>query len=209
MMPRRFPVLGRLLRDEGGTLTIEFLLWLPVLAFWLVASVAFFQAYKSRNEALNTAHALSDIMSRQVEVTDGFLDQLYALQARLLPRAPEGTQLRVSSIQYVRDDDQYRVLWSRALGGGDPLPEAEVTGPMLPLMADRDTVLLTELEVPFQPFTGWAGIGSRIWTFHLVSRPRFVSAVPLLGDEGGLPPEHPGDDDDDPQGNQRNPNRER
>jgi hypothetical protein len=180
MIIRRFPELSRPLRDESGTLTIEFLIWLPLLCFWLVASVAFFQAYNSRNDSQNTAHVLSDSMSRQVEVTDGFLDDLYALQARLLPRAPEGTHLRVSSIQYLQIDDQYRVLWSRALGGGEPLPREEVTGAMLPMMADRDTVLLTELDVPFHPFTGWFGLYSRTWTFRLVSRPRFVSAVPLL-----------------------------
>jgi len=204
MITRRFPALARLLRDEGGTLTIEFLLWLPLLCFWLVASVAFFQAYKSRNDALNTAHALSDIMSRKVEVTEGFFDELYALQARLLPQAPRGTHLRVSSIQYVGDDDQYRVLWSRAVGGGEPLPQQEITGPMLPVMADRDTVLLTELDVPFHPFTGWAGIGSQTWTFHLVSRPRFVAAVPLIDGDGELPQE---DDDDDHQGDQGASNR--
>ena len=31
-------------RDERGTMTIEFLLWMPVLASWLVVSTAFFDA---------------------------------------------------------------------------------------------------------------------------------------------------------------------
>jgi len=195
----RSSLVGRWLADERGTLTMEFLLWLPLLAFWLVASVAFFQAYKSRNDASNTAHALSDIVSRQVEVSDAFFPQLYALQARLLPRAPAGTRLRVSSIEYVAKDETYRVLWSRAEGGGEPLPEAVVEASMLPAMADRDTVLLTELEVPFFPFTDWAGIGSRTWSFALVARPRFVSKVALLDGTGDPPPPPPvGDGSGDP-----------
>jgi len=181
------------LADERGTLTMEFLLWLPLLAFWLVASVAFFQAYKSRNDASNTAHALSDIVSRQVEITDAFFPQLYALQARLLPRAPAGTRLRISSIEYQAKDESYHVLWSRAEGGGEPLPATVVEASMLPAMADRDTVLLTELEVPFFPFTDWAGIGSRTWSFALVARPRFASKVALL-DATGEPPPPPVED---------------
>ncbi len=178
------PLLSRWLRDERGTLTMEFLLWMPFLAFWLVVSAAFFQAYSARNDASNTAHALSDIMSRQVEVGDGFFAELYALQAQLLPRTPEGVRLRVSSIEYVAEEETYRVLWSRAVGGGEPLPEAVIAAAFLPAMADHDTVLLTELDVPFVPFAEWAGIGARTWSFDLVARPRFVPAVALLVGEG-------------------------
>lgn len=180
------PLLRRWLRDERGTLTMEFLLWLPMLAFWLVVSAAFFQAYTARNDASNTAHALSDIVSRQVEVGEGFFADLYALQAQLLPRAPAGVRLRVSSIVYTQEDDAYRVLWSRAVGGGEALPKAVISADFLPAMADHDTVLLTELDVPFLPFTDWAGIGARTWSFDLVARPRFVPAVALLGEEDGL-----------------------
>lgn len=198
------PLLHRWLRDERGTLTMEFLLWMPLLAFWLVVSVAFFQAYTARNDASNTAHALSDIVSRQVEVGEEFFADLYALQAQLLPRAPAGTRLRVSSIGYTEEDDTYRVLWSRAVGGGEALPEAVVDAAFLPAMADRDTVLLTELDVPFLPFTDWAGIGDRTWSFDLVARPRFVPAVALLGEDDEIPPADSGENADDPDGRPEN-----
>ncbi len=170
---------ARAFRDERGSLTIEFLLWLPILAFWLVVSLAFFQAYTSRNDASNAAHALSDIMSRQTEVTDGFIAELYNLQNRLLPNAPQGTQLRVSSIEYDGDEQVHRVLWSSAIGV-EPFPSTEISVSVLPAMADNDTVILTELNVPFQPFSTWARIGSRTWRFAKVVRPRFVPAVAML-----------------------------
>ena len=164
-------------RDEYGSITIEFVLWLPVLAFWLVVSTAFFEAYKSRSDAMKAAQTLTDIMSRQVEVDNAFIDELYALQDQLLPRAPAGTRLRVTSVQYVGADDEYQVQWSQAAGGGQPLVTATISQEIFPQMADLDTVILTELDVPYQPFTDWGGIGNRTWSFALVTRPRFVSAI--------------------------------
>jgi hypothetical protein len=179
-MKRTFPLLRALLRDERGTITIEFLLWMPVLAFWLVVSALYFEAYKSRSDAMKAAHTLTDIMSRQVEVTDAFIAELYALQRRLVSRAPAGTRLRISSVQYSETDEEYQVLWSRAIGGDEPLTTEMISQRFFPEMADLDTVILTELSVPYHPFTSWAGIGQRTWSFALFTRPRFVSQVAIL-----------------------------
>lgn len=171
------------LRDEYGSVTIEFMLWLPVLTFWLVISVAFFDAYKSRGDALKTAQTLSDILSRQTEVTDAFIADLYLLQGKLLERAPAGTQMRISSIQY--QGGEYQVLWSRALGGGDPIATGtgagnELAQDIFPQMAELDSIILTELDVPFAPFSGWAAMDITQWSFVIISRPRFVTAVAML-----------------------------
>lgn len=174
-MNRAGLLLRRWRRAERGSITIEFLLWLPLLAFWLVVSVAFFDAYKSRNDAAKAAHTLSDIMSRQVEMSNAFADELFALEDKLLPRVATGKRLRVSSIRYAAET--YQVQWSRAVGGGQPMADADIPLEFLPEMADLDTVVLTELYVPYQPFTDWAGIGARAWTFVIVTRPRFVSAI--------------------------------
>lgn len=170
------------IRDERGSLTMEFLLWLPILAFWLIVSLAFFQAYTSRNDASNAVHAISDIMSRRTNVTDGYIAELYNLQSRLLPNAPRASELRISSIEYDGEDKVHRVLWSSAIGI-EPFPSTEISVSVLPEMAHGDTVILTELNVPFEPFTNWAQIGSRTWRFAKVVRPRFVPAVAMRTDE--------------------------
>lgn len=163
-------------RDEQGAITIEFLLWTPVLAFWLMGSAAFFDAYKSRSDTAKAAQTLSDIMSRQVEVTNGFLDELYALQSKLLPRVAQGRDLRLTSIQYHALDDTYHVIWSRAYGGV-PMEDQFIPIHLLPQMADLDTVIVTEVAVPYQPVSNWAVVDAREWSFALVTRPRFVSSV--------------------------------
>ena len=167
-------------RDERGTMTVEFLLWMPILSFWLVVSTALYDAYKSRRHASNAVHVMSDIMSRQVEVTDSFASDLYMLQAKLLPNAPPGAQGRVTTIQYLADDDTYQVLWSMPVGGGEMMTNDEIPLTILPEMADFDTVIVTELAVPYQPFTHWAKIEVTEWSFAVVSRPRYVSAVAML-----------------------------
>ena len=170
-------------RDERGTITIEFLLWMPFLAFWLVASTALFDAYKSRSHASKAAHVMSDIMSRQVEVNDAFVDDLYLLQASLLPYAPPGTLARVSTVQYLAADDTYRVQWSVPVGGGQAMTNDNIPLTILPEMADFDTIIITELSVPYQPFTHWAEIEVTEWSFALISRPRYVSAIAMLADD--------------------------
>ncbi len=172
---------ARLARDERGTITMEFVIWLPILVFWFVVSASFFQAFKSRNDAANVAHALTDILSRQVEVNDAFFTELYALQGQLLPDAPAGATLRVSNIQYDATLAQYTVLWSNAIGGPQPLPAGPVSSPVFPEMAAGDTVVLVEFTVPYTAFTDWDGVGNRTWSFSLVTRPRFVSSIAHIG----------------------------
>ncbi len=169
------------LAEEFGSVTVEFVLWVPVLAAWFVFSALFFDAYMSRNRAANAAYTLADIVSRQTQVDDAFITELYDLQEVLQPEAPAGARLRVSSIRYDQANDRYLVLWSRARGGVTALPEGQpVTSDLFPQMADQDTIILMELEVPYRPFSDWAGIGDRFWTFRLVTRPRFVSSIPMI-----------------------------
>jgi len=169
-----------LLRDERGTITIEFVIWLPLLMFWFVASVAFYQAYKSRNDASNVAHTLTDILSRQVEVNDAFFTELYALQDQLMPNAPAGATLRVTNVRYDAGNTRYEVLWSRAIGGPLPYPAGEIVSEIFPQMAGGDTVVLMELSIPYASFTDWDGVGDRTWNFAMVARPRFVSSISLV-----------------------------
>ncbi|HUS55916.1 MAG TPA: hypothetical protein VMY41_18145 [Thermohalobaculum sp.] len=122
---------------------------------------------------------MADITSRQTEVTNAFLNDLYVLQDNLLSRAPDGAKARVSSIQYVAADDRYRVLWSQPVGAGVALDVLDVPRAILPDMANLDTIILTELMVPYQPFNSWLNIHVTEWSFALASRPRFVSSIAM------------------------------
>jgi Flp pilus assembly protein TadG len=177
-MIRIVRILQRAHSDERGTVTIEFLLWLPVLIFWIVISVSSYDAFRSRDEAAKAAQTLSDIVSRQTEVDAAFFTELSDLQDKLLPRAPASKWLRVTSIMFVGGD--YQVQWSRSVGGGVPLTNAEIPLELLPTMADLDSIIVTEVHSPYQPIANYTGITVTEWDISLVSRPRFVSEIAMV-----------------------------
>lgn len=177
-----FRTIRRYLRDSGGAASIELVIWIPLLTFWMIASVSAFGAFNGRNAAANAAFTLSDVMSRQIEVDEAFLAELQTLHANLLPGTGDRT-LRISSIQYlegtdpVLDPDRWPVLWSRGLGELGPLTEERVPLGLLPQMADTDTVILVETSVPHWFFTDALGARFTVWRHELAVRPRFVAAI--------------------------------
>lgn len=173
--------LSAFVRDETGAMSVEYVIWVPLLMFWLVASVAAFGAFNARNAAANAAYTLADVMSRQAEVDAAFFDDLWALHDGLLPNTSNQKTVRISSIVYDADADTHSVVWSNATVGVTPLVDGRIPTGRLPDMADADSVVLIETAVPYVFFTDWLGQSSTVWRHTLAVRPRFVPAVVLTG----------------------------
>lgn len=177
--------LRRLGRDESGSITIEFVIWVPFLLFWLAFSVAVFNAHMVRNQSAKATHTLSDILSRHEEMDQATFDRLYDLQGKLLTLAGQGHDLRISSVKFVRVDPdseerEYQVQWSLASDGLAPLTTADFPFERLPVMAETDSILYTEVRVPWTPFSLLAGLAGYNWSFGVASRPR-GAAINLAG----------------------------
>lgn len=183
-LQRRF---ARFLRDERGNLTVEFMLWLPVLVFWLILSLVLFDAYKSRNDASKAAYVIADLVSRESVLTEDRLDMLYALQDEMIPRADPDKGLRITNVKCERKDStspcDYQVLWSvkpssvpSTVAGMDPITADEDLPEELfpPAMRDEEEMLLVEMHAPFSPLVDWVGIGANNWVFRIVTRTRYV-----------------------------------
>ncbi|MEM8793681.1 MAG: hypothetical protein AAGE80_18840 [Pseudomonadota bacterium] len=174
--------LRRFAGDTRGSITVEFMIWIPVIMLWLSFSVAFYDANKNRNDAAKAAYTISDLVSRQVEVSEAFFDQLAALQDNLLPRTAANHRLRITSIQFLEAEDEdaedaWVVQWSAGRRGAEALTEDTLNTNLLPPMADLDTVVLVEIAVPFVPVMQNVGINTQTWSLPVVSRPRFVSSI--------------------------------
>ena len=174
--------LRRFAKDTQGSITVEFMIWVPVIMLWLAFSVAYYDANKNRNDAAKAAYTISDLVSRQVEVSDPFFEQIAALQNNLLPRTASRHDLRVTSIQFLEaededDEDVWVVQWSAATDGFIPLTDETLNTSLFPPIADLDTIILTELAVPFVPIMANVGINNQTWRLPVVTRPRFVSAI--------------------------------
>lgn len=172
--------------DTQGAMTVEFVIWVPLLMAWFVVSATAYSAFDNRHAAANAAFTIADISSRQITMDDTVIDDLYSLQANLLPGVSDQRTLRVSSIMYNEPLDMHVLLWSEARG---PAPELnQVTVPLgwMPQMADGDTVLLVETSVPYSFISEWIGSETTLWTHVLPVRPRYVGSV-VKTDEPSVP----------------------
>ena len=163
--------------DENATMTVEFIIILPVLMLWFIGSVVFFDAFDARAGAQRTAHMIADIMSRQTEEIDNaYIDDLLLLQNRLLPREPAGS-LTVSTLILDADSGNMKVLWSYSTEG-TPLVDTDLAALQIPPMAPGETVLLIDSYVPFVPISDIVGIVAQTWVNRVVISARFLPFVP-------------------------------
>lgn len=194
------PSLSGYLADERGNLTMEFVLWLPILMFWFVISAVFYDAYKSRDDAAKASYTIADIVSRETQLTVSRIEELVDLQRALLPRAGRTMFLRLSSISCDRTggctepataaQSDYELNWS-ILPPNDGWPGTFPDKPVamssssdiplgsMPLMAEGDTIILIDVSVPFEPFSDWVGVDAREWIFRVPVWPRLVSEIDL------------------------------
>ena len=169
------------LQDEHGSISIEFVVIMPLLLFLMTGGLAYWDAFHSNTQTARVAFAINDIMSRHDVVDDTDMTYLYDLQLKMLPADLDETTLRITSICF--EDDLHRVLWSYrqvAEGAPDPGPLLEENIPVsiLPDMEPQDSVILTEVSARWQPHFLNVGIGTHVWRSALVTRPRFVKIIP-------------------------------
>ena len=171
---------NRVRRDERGSISIEFIIVMPLLLFLTINGLGFWDAFQSNSKTAKIAYTVSDIMSRHDVVDDTDMAYLYSVLDKMLSQDLDRRSLRISSICF--EDGIHRVLWSYTassndIAGPDALTEEDIPVEVLPTMAPQDSVILTELEARWQPHLN-VGIGSRTWRSELVSRPRFVKIIP-------------------------------
>jgi len=172
--------LRRLLRrtgDDRGSIAMEAAIILPLMATWFVASFVYFDVYRKDNVAVKATYTIGDILSRQTEVDDDFIDGLHLLSAFLSDSSPDDTWLRVSSISF--NGTSYWVEWSYTSNNQHQLTIADLPriSSMVPAMAADETVILTETNIYYRPLFK-VGIAEQYIRHATVTRPRFA---PRLG----------------------------
>jgi hypothetical protein len=170
-----------MLRDERGSISIEFAILMPLLLFMTTGGVGFWDAFYSKSRTAKVAYLIGDIMSRHDAVDATDMTYLFDLANKMLPAGLDERAVRVTSICF--EDDQYRVLWSYTANDGevigfDPLTDTDIPLGLMPPMDPQDSVILTEVEALWEPYFVNIGLGAKVWENTLVSRPRFVKIIP-------------------------------
>ncbi len=149
--------LRSVLRKEDGTLTLEFLILAPLMVWTFLATLAYFDAYRTQAVTQKAAMTISDMISREDGyVTDTYLDGAYGLLTFLNPH-DKAPQMRVSILMYhdslAGDDpnDHFHVVWSKVRGMPSSSARTVLTGKItgaqmdtLPKMGSDDRLVLVE-----------------------------------------------------------------
>jgi len=169
-----------LIKDDHGSISIEFMVVFPLLLFLSISGLGFWDAFQSNSKTAKVAYTVSDIMSRYTDVDDVDMTYLYSVQDKMLSPNLDRRSLRISSICF--EDGNYRVLWSYTSNSADitdpgALTDEDIPVEIMPTMAPQDSIILTEVEARWQPTIN-VGVGDQTWRSELVSRPRFVKIIP-------------------------------
>ncbi len=168
-------ILRQFKKDETATLTVEFVILMPVLISWFIGSVVFYDAFDARAGAQKTSYTLADIVSRQSEINNGFIDQLLVLQNRMRPQEPVGS-VRVSSLR--KDESgNLHVQWSYSTEGTALTIDAVDETTLPSSMGAEDSVVVVESYVPYVPLADWVGIVEQTWVNKIVTQTRFADTL--------------------------------
>ncbi|MEM9043282.1 MAG: hypothetical protein AAGC81_01200 [Pseudomonadota bacterium] len=180
--------LDRFRSCEGGQLSIEFALMMPIYAFVLIGSFQFWDAFRSSSQTAKVAYTISDIASRHETFSTEKSDEIADVADKMLDFDLDQRRLRISNICF--EDDRYTVQWSVAYKSSDitddflPIEEEDLLGadlqplPFLPTMAPQESIILLELATRWQPIFNkpifGIGLVNQTWSYELITRPRFV-----------------------------------
>ncbi len=166
--------------EEDGLVMTEFLIMLPLLVWTFMALFIYWDAFRTINMAQKAAYSVSDVISRQSDITPGFVNGMQSMTDYLMADSPDVT-LRITSVEYDQQPNQHRVLFSMSPGNKLPaLNNGSLTPliPRIPIMADNDSIVIVEASVAYQPGFD-VGIVAQTFNSFVVTRPRYARRVCL------------------------------
>lgn len=178
-MPYLKKLLGRFAREENGNVVVEIVLVMPFLIWAHAALFAYWDAYRTINTVQKAAYTVSDLISRKQDAVDDAYVTGMRTTMNFLLDDDQAARVRVTSFRWNQADLRYEVIWSRSVGGTKPqVTDATLAGmaAALPNMADGDTAVLFESDVPYTPALRFGLSDTTIEQF-IVTRPRFLPRI--------------------------------
>ena len=178
----------RFAQDNSGSITVEFVLAMPILFWSFMAAYVFFDGYRQSAVNLKAAYTISDLVSRETSfIDDDYIDSMLNLLQLMTDASSSGdVTMRISVIRWDQDDDRYYLDWSANRGFSEELTNANLNDlkDRLPTMPDNERVILVETNNVFVPLFN-IGMDDINLSNFVFTRPRFVSQVPWDSGGGG------------------------
>lgn len=177
--------LRKFLRDTTGAVAFETIVITPILAWTLVGSFVFFDAFRTFNSSLKATFSVADFFSRQTRpITPNDVEGLSNV-FETMTRNPAGGSIRVSLIEFTGTD--HEVVWSEGSDTEtclrDNVLQSFADEGMLPPLAAGERVYLVESFTPYRPYFDM-GLANQDFDHFSVTRPRGGAANPMCPDCG-------------------------
>ena len=109
-------------RETRGSVTVETLIIFPILAWALVATVVFFDGFRTRNQTQVAAQIVADLLSREPNMfTTAYLEGMNEV-FDFIADARVPTRLRISSVMWSSAEQRNTLQWSYGTRGLMALP---------------------------------------------------------------------------------------
>ena len=173
--------------DEAGLITAEAVLAMPILVWWYVGSLVFFDAYQARNVNLKAAYTISDMLSREVwGAGPDYIQGLDNVYGYLTAGHGTGSKIRITMVKCEDNCEAGSTTrelvrsWSAATGGLPELYNANLDAyqKYIPLMAKGDWIILAETFIDYEPAWEVGIVDPTDFDNVIVTRPRFLPQIP-------------------------------
>lgn len=170
--------LRRFRDDVRGSISVEFVIIVPVLFWALMAVYSYFDGYRQSATNLKAANTIADLISRETAaVNDGYIDSMFSLM-ELMVGTDGNLSMRITLVRWDAEDGRYYVSWSKVRNRETALSDGNISEieTLLPVMSDDDYVILVETENTFVPIFN-VGLDDIALKNFVFSRPRFAPQV--------------------------------
>lgn len=163
--------LSRFGRDDGGSLSVEAAMMVPLIVWIYVSTYTYFEAFRADSINVKASYTISDLLSREEDPVNAAyiagMNQVF--NDMVLPR--QQTWIRVSSVTFDPAENKYSVQWSHATQNHDPAKIDDIL-PWIPVMSGADTVIVVETYMPYTPEFNM--LSPMTYRNVVVTRPRFT-----------------------------------
>lgn len=175
----RFSSVNFFARSESGSMSVEAVFAIPILAWAMTATFVFFDAFKTQNMSQKAAYTVADMISREeAPIDDNYLTAMHETFDYLSGGSGDNA-IRVSIVEMTRDEvtevEALELIWSEGVN----VPEYILLDPIedrIPSLSVGEQIILVETEQEWTPAFA-VGLASYRFREVAVARPRFSSRI--------------------------------
>jgi hypothetical protein len=169
--------LRRFWSNAEGQMSIEAVIWLPLVIAVLSATFSLYDAFRYKSLNIKAAYTISDALSRETDPIDNdYLDGMVDLLS-YLTRSEGPYSLRVTLVRYNANKSKYVAEWSKTRGDFDRLRNRDLASMLeqLPTLLHNERVIVVETSTMYEPPFEVPGLNTaELFYNYGFTRPRFA-----------------------------------